>query len=175
MATTYPWNGNRATREVIIENHEPGVKRRDLEMLGKSLSCQVRAVQKAQCEMFKKQAHMAKCNERKLMKKLNQVELLEVIRRRGGHGGGRRDELLELILLAGGEGGLGGGDGDNAALLAVLLEEERGGGRHHGGGGRSEEIELMMMNNRINKLSNNVTQLDTLLGVRPINPAAGTA
>lgn len=175
MTTTYPWNGTRATREVIIENHEPGVKRRDLELLGKSMSCQLKGLKVMQKDMFKKTMQMKRCSDRKVLRKLNEVQLLEIIRqrRRGGGGGDRDRELLEIILL-GGAGGLGGsGDDDSNLLIPTLLLEEEGRRGGNGGGRHNrDELEMMIMNNRINKLSNNVTQLDTLLGVRPINPAS---
>lgn len=163
-----PWNANRGMREVIIENHEPAVKRRDLEMLGKSIDAKLKALHCSESQHFKKLAHQAKCNERRLLKKLRGVELLEIIRDRRGRGG-RRDEL-ELLLLAGLDGE--GTGGDDTALLAAALLDERGG---RGGGGErraEQDIEMMMLNNRVNRIANNVTQLDTLLGVRPINLAA---
>lgn len=164
--STYPWNAPRS-REVVIRSHEAGVKRHDLESMGKHLSCQMKAMQAKQEKQFKCAAKLARCNERKTLRKLREIELLEVLRRRG-RGGGRRDELAEVLLL----GGLNGEDGgdDNTALLALLLEEERRGGH----GGRHDDVELMLLNNRVNKLASNVTQLDTILGVRPL-PTGTTA
>lgn len=183
MTTTYPWNSVRVepqVREVIIERerkvpmNNTGALAREIMCAKKDTDQKLHAIMHQQKCSTHKLLMAQKCAEKKLRKKLRDIEFLEIIRNRNngyGHGRGGIDDAA-LFLLADDDDG-----DDNSFLLAALLDREGGGRRHHDHHdheGRDLARVLGRMDRRLDRLSNNVTQLDTLLGVRPINPAVST-
>ena len=172
MATNYPWNSVRpAVREVIIEKSQPMVSNqviaKEIMYAQKSTDHKLHTImQQNKCNTAKilKQQH---CAEKRLRKRLRDIEFLEILKRnRGGGDRGNNTDELALLLLADRDDG---GD-DSTLALAALLED----GRRGGGGGNHHDRELIRaiggIQRRLDRVTNNLTQIDTVLGITPINP-----